>query len=144
MSGLFLCAVFELRADNRGHDPLLHEASSSKGKDLLTTPLLVLAHGRCSQCACEGTEAAYSASRSSQRVCHHACIHIHIHNTDTVHHGHTDEICTGPDGAVGKGRRVPPGMAAEVERLIQTLSATYSHFLVLLQQQSRKVTELDD
>lgn len=38
----------------------------------------------------------------------------------------------------------PPGMATEAERVTDTLSAIYSHFLVLLQQQSRKVTELDD
>lgn len=36
------------------------------------------------------------------------------------------------------------GMAAGGERITHTPWATYSHFLVLLQQQSRKVTQLDD
>ena len=35
-------------------------------------------------------------------------------------------------------------MGAEDERMIHSPSATHSHFLVLLQQQSRKVAQLDD
>lgn len=40
---LFLHETLALRADKRGRDILLHQAYSSQGQGLLTTPFLVLA-----------------------------------------------------------------------------------------------------
>lgn len=98
-----------------------------KSRDLLPTPFFLPARGRCSGCICEGR-----ALLSGLSMCA-----IMPGSTSTVL-----TLCITVPGTVqaGQTKGVTLGMPIEGD----APSATYSHFLVLLQQQSRKVTQLDD